>query len=132
MISPITTHDFYYTPYAYPKIKGSVTYITHAMPQAFLQHPAYTLHKNRSLWMGYKGRLGLVIGPVYTTKRDVKNNIIYTFDNDCLVYWTKPGALKIERKHFIKFQVMLEPIELAGNTRVELDGETALLHKIGE
>jgi len=129
----VTTHEFHYTPLKFPEISlnkmGAMTYICHGMPPVYLKSPAYRLQALRSLWMGKAGALALVVGEVWRkVEKGEVTDLLWTFSNDCVINWTKPGAVKIDRRHFIKFQVMTAPEVFAGSTKIELDGEVALAY----
>lgn len=118
----VTTHDFFYTPNKFP-MSGAITYICHGMPEIFLKSPAYKLQALRSLWMAEKGVLQLVIGEVW--RSPLKANL-WTFANNCVIVKSLKGALKIDNRHFIRFQTMVQPEVFKGSVKIELDGEVVL------
>lgn len=114
-----TEHNFSYTALRYPK-KGAVTYIQSAMSQIYLNSPAYSLHKERSIWMNHEGAIGLLCGNF------VKINGGYRWVHGHIIQWTKAGALKIGDRVLIKIRVLLIPEEFRGATAVELNGDICL------
>lgn len=122
-----TEHVVKYTPLVFPR-EGAITFICFGMDKIYLRSPAYRIQAQRSVWMGEKGKLGLVIGPVEKRINDLgdKKVEMWRFSDGCVEQWTKPGALHIGKRHLIKIGVITSPARFAGTTRVELDGECCL------
>jgi len=120
-----TIHEFWYTPIKLPSMEGAVTYIASGMPSIYLNSPAYSLHRDRSLWMNNKGCLGLLVGGFINIPGGVR------WLHGSIIQWTKPGALKKGRKVKIIIRVMLIPAEYRGATAVELNGDICLTYVPG-